>query len=105
MNLREFSATVAVLGIPAVYGYYTEDKAPPYIAYRSTEKNCIYADGIVVYSDEWMVLEFVSRNRDLDAERSIEAFLTIHGIAFDSPECFFDEKQKIHITQYEFHLE
>ena len=105
MNLREFAATVALLGIPAVYGYYMEEKTPPYLAYRSTTKNVLHADGIVVYSEEWVTLEFVSRNRDLDAERSIEAFLTIHGIAFDSPECFFDEKQKIHIVRYEFQLE
>ena len=105
MTLQDFADAIMELDIPSVYGYYTDDKAPPYIAYRATEKNCIYADGIVVYSEEWMVLEYVSRNRDLNTERALEMFLTVSKIPFSAPECFFDEKQKIHITQYEFQLE
>lgn len=105
MTLQDFAEAIMELDIPSVYGYYTEDKAPPYIAYRATEKNCIYADGIVVYSEQWMVMEYVSRSRDLATERELEMFLTVSKIPFAAPECFVDEKQKIHITQYEFQLE
>ena len=105
MTLQEFAAAIAELDIISVYGYYNDEKTTPYIAYRATEKNCIYADGIVVYSEEWIVLEFVSRNRDLDTEHMIEMFLTSCKIPFSTPECYFDEKQKIHITAYEFQLD
>lgn len=107
MTLQEFAQVITALGIPAVYGYYNDEnpQKPPYLAYRATEKNVIHADGIVVYAEEWCVLEFISRYRDLTTERLIETMLTENGIAFGSPECYFDEKQKIHITAYSFMLE
>lgn len=107
MTLQEFAQVITTLGIPAVYGYYNDEnpQKPPYLAYRSNEKNVIHADGIVVYAEEWCALEFISRYRDLTMERLIENLLTGYGIAFDSPECYFDEKQKIHITAYSFMLE
>lgn len=105
MTLEEFSALIGTIGIEAVYGYYKEAQAAPYITYAATEKNCIYADSRCIYSEDWIVLRLVSQVRDTAAEALIENLLTENGLAYGDPELDFDEKQGIHTTIYYFQLE
>lgn len=105
MTLTEFGAAVAEIGIPAVYGYHREETAPPYIAYASTLRNVIYADGVVVYSEEWVELKLVTKSRSIEAENSIELLFNQNGLQYDDPEFVFDEKQGIHTATYYFQLE
>ena len=76
MTLEEFGALIGTIGIEAVYGYYKEAQAAPYITYAATEKNCIYADGRCIYSEDWIVLRLVSQARDTASEALIEQTLT-----------------------------
>lgn len=105
MTLEEFGALIGTIGIEAVYGYYKEAQAAPYITYAATEKNCIYADGRCIYSEDWIVLRLVSQARDTASEALIEQTLTDSGLAYGDPELDFDEKQGIHTTIYYFQLE
>lgn len=105
MTLAEFSAVISTLNIPAVYGYYKKPQDAPYIAYTATEKNMIHADGVVVYSEDWIELLLVTKTRDLEKERAIETLLNYNGIAFDVPILDFDETQKIHTASYSFMLQ
>ena len=104
MTLAEFNSLISTLSIPAVYGYYKNAQATPYIAYTAVEKNVVHADGIVVYSEPWVELKLYTANRDLTAEESVESLLTQNGIAFDVPDLIFDEAQGIHIATYYFPL-
>lgn len=104
MTLETFGELIASLEIPAVYGYYKNERATPYIAYVAVEKNVIHADGVVVYSEPWIQLQLITQTRDLTAEVSVEELLTENGIAFDVPDLDFDEKQGIHIATYNFPL-
>ena len=104
MTLEAFGAAIANLPLPAIYGPYQDAQAVPYISYTAYERNVIHADGIVIYGEEWIVLQLVTRSRDLTAETLIETFLTSNGIPFDDPDYQFDEKQKIHTTTYYFML-
>ena len=105
MTLEEFHAVIEQIGIPAVYGAYQENQAAPYIAYQSINRNVIHADGIVVYSEEWVELRLVTKYRDLESERIIENLLTGNGIAFDYPDFDFDDTQMVHIVTYTFMLQ
>ena len=105
MNLEEFGALIGTIGIEAVYGYYKEAQAAPYITYAATEKNCIYADGRCIYSEDRIVLRLVSQARDTASEVLIEQMLTDNVLAYGDPELDFDEKQGIHTTIYYFQLE
>lgn len=102
MTLEEFYAAISSLDITAVYGPYKANQATPYITYEATEKNCIHADGIVVYAEDWIVLQLVTKSRDIEKERSVEGFLTSNGISFDVPDFEYDETQHIHIATYNF---
>ena len=105
MTLEEFGTLIGTIGIEAVYGYYKESQAAPYITYAATEKNCIYANSRCIYSEDWIVLRLVSQARDTEAEALIEQMLTDNGLAYGDPEFEFDEKQGIHTTIYYFQLE
>ena len=105
MTLEEFGALIRTIGIEAVYGYYKEAQAAPYITYAATEKNCIYADGRCIYAEDWIELRLVSQGRDTGAEALVENLLTGNGLAFGDPELDYDEKQGIHTVTYYFQLE
>lgn len=105
MTLEEFGAAIATLNLPAVYGYYKKSQAAPYIAYTATEKNTLHADGVVVYSEDWIELLLVTKSRDIAKEQEIESLLTSHGISFDVPILDFDEAQSIHTASYSFMLQ
>ena len=104
MTLSDFGTLIAELNIPSVYGPYQNAKSVPYVSYTAQDRNVIHADGIVIYGEEWIVLQLVTRSRDLTSETLIETFLTSNGIPFDDPDYQFDEKQKIHTTTYYFML-
>lgn len=106
MTLAEFGAAIAAsLNIPAYYGPLQDSTAVPYISYTAAEHNVIHADGIVVYSEEWIELRLVTKARDIVQEKLVENFLTSNGIAFYDPDFQFDEKQHIHTVYYTFMIE
>ena len=104
MTLAELKTAIAGLKIPYVYGYMPDRQTCPYIAYSSTTRNAIHADGVVVYCEEWIVLRFVSQKRDTTTEAAIEEMLTSNGISFDDPDLAFDDKQQIHTATYFFQI-
>lgn len=104
MTLEEFGALIAALNVPAIYGPYQNAQATPYISYSAIEKNVIYADGRVIYGEDWIELRLVTGSRDLTLERMIEQLLTDNGISFDYPDFEFDESQRIHTAYYNFML-
>ena len=104
MTLAALKTAIAGLKIPYVYGYVPENQACPYIAYSATTRTAIHADGVVVYCEEWIVLQYVSKKRDLTTEAAIEKTLTDNGIPFDDPDLAFDAKQEIHTATYFFQI-
>lgn len=105
MTLEEFGALIAALNVPAIFGPYKKAQETPYISYYAIEKNVIYADGRVIYGEDWIELRLVTESRDLSLERAVEQLLTDNGIAFDYPDFEFDEKQRVHIATYAFLLQ
>ncbi len=105
MTVEDFGGLIAALDIPSRYGHFKNAKAVPYIVYTVIEKNAVYADGIVVYSEPWIELLLCTESRDTAAEAEIERMLTDAGIAFEVYDMAYDEKEGIHITSYSFQLE
>lgn len=105
MTLEEFGVMIASLNIPAIFGPYNNAQATPYISYYAIEKNVIYADGRVIYGEDWIELRLVTESRDLSLERAVEQLLSDNGIAYDYPDFAFDQKQRIHTATYAFLLQ
>lgn len=86
------------------YGSFPDNVKPPYISYRSTEDNPIFADGIKVYSEEQVTLDLITCKRDLCLECKLDKLFGNNNVAikksFD-----FNEEQQIHIVTYEFTAE
>lgn len=105
MTLEEFGNLIGTLGISAIYGPYQDAKACPYITYNAIEKNVIHADGRVIYGEDWIELKLITHSRDLEKEQQVEKLLTDNGIAFDYPDFYFDEKERIHTAAYNFMIQ
>jgi len=104
MTLEEFKSAVAALKLPFAYGSLRDGQATPYISYYSTSRNQIYADGVAVYSEEWVTLQLVTAKRDLTNEAAVLAMLAENGITFDAPSYDFDEKEHVHIMTVFFQI-
>lgn len=104
MTLEGLKTEIAKLGIPYSYGYFEGEQPPKYIVYNETQRNVIFADGVPVYSEAWIVLYLVTKNRDLVAESAIYQMLMGNKIPFDDPEYVFDEEQRLHISTFYFTL-
>ena len=104
MTLEELSEKVAALNIPYTYGYFENEQHPAYIAYHEILRNVIFADGVAVHWDPWIMLTFVSTHRDLTSEQKIHEMLRENKLPFDTPEYEFDEEQGVHITTFNFSI-
>ena len=105
MTLEAFGAAITNLPIPAIYGPYQNEQAVPYIAYTAIQRNCIYADSIVIYGEDWIDLQLITQKRSLELEAIVENFLTSNGIAFDDPDFYVNDEQHMHNATYSFMLQ
>ena len=104
MTLPELKTEIAKIGIPYCYGYFDGEQPPKYIVYQESLRNVIWADGVPVYSEPWIVLYLISKNRDLVAESAIYQMLMGNKVPFDDPEYIFDEEQHLHIVTFNFSI-
>ena len=102
MTLEELKTLVSGIGLPYAYGYFKDKQPPAYIVYFETQRNAIYADGIVVYSEPFICLQLFTKSRSIATERLIEGALSANQIAYDSPDYEFDETQGVHVATYYF---
>lgn len=86
------------------YGDLPENVEPPYISYHAEEENAIFADGKKVYADEVIILNLITKKRDLRLEAEIDAmFCRTETQA--TKQYQFDSNQNIHIVTYSFTAE
>lgn len=104
MTLAELKTAIAALSIPYAYGYFEGEQPTKYIVYNEELRNCIYADGVVVYSEPTITLQLISRHRDLTAEAAITKMLDDNQISYDFPEFYYDEEQSVHVASFVFRI-
>lgn len=104
MTLEGLKTEIAKLGIPYSYGYFDGEQPPKYIVYNETMRNVIWADGVPVHWDPWIVLYLVSQYRDQIAEAAIFSMMKENKLPFDDPEYIFDEEQRLHIVTFYFSI-
>lgn len=83
------------------YGYFPENQEVPYIAYYATEANPIYSDGQIIYSEDSVTMNLVTRYRDLAAESYIDRMLRECGVQY-AKTYEIDGEQKTHTVTYQF---
>lgn len=102
MTLQELNAILGnIPNVGHVYGNFPENQEVPYIVYTATQENPIYSDGVIIYSEESITLNLVTRYRDLSAEAYIGRLLCDHGVQY-ATRFESDPDQKTHTVIYEF---
>lgn len=104
MTLAQLKTAIDALKIPYAYGYFDGKQPPKYIVYQESQRNCIYADGVVVYSEPVITLQLISKHRDLTAEQAIIKMLNDNQLAYDDPEYYFDEEEGVHVATFFFQI-
>lgn len=98
-NLNEMSRKFCNIGF--CYGNFPDNQNPPYIAYQTTESNNIVADGRVIYSEEIVEMQLMTKQRDLALEKIVEAMLSREETTYAKSNEMMAE-QKICIVTYRF---
>lgn len=102
MTLQDLNKILdGIEGVGHCYGYFPENQELPYIAYSAENMLPIFSDGRIVYSEESITMNLVTRYRDLSAESYIDSMLTKYCVQF-SKNYEIDDEQKTHTVVYQF---
>lgn len=94
----------ALQNIGRCYGPFPDEQEVPYITYKATQQNPIYADGQLVYASETVSLELVTKRRDLRLENVIQGILMDEHVSYEMS-MDFDETNGIHTATFTFETE
>lgn len=93
------------VGFPATYHHFEEGQSPepPFLAYLYPDTNHFSADGIVYQGINKLRIELYTNEKDLDAERKLEAVLKKYGFFYQKPEEYL-ETEKMYEVIYEMEV-
>lgn len=94
----------ALQNIGRCYGPFPDEQELPYITYKATQQNPVYADGQIVYASETVILELVTKRRDFRLENVIQCILMDEHVIYEMS-MDFDEENGIHTATFTFETE
>lgn len=102
MTEVEIAQMIKSIGYPVAYHHYAEGQEPskPYIVYLYPGSNNFSADGIVYQSVNQLDIELYTENKNLAAEKAVEAVLKEHGFFYEKSESYL-ETEKMFEVLYE----
>lgn len=101
MTLPEIKEILKTTGFPVSFGNWPEAQAPsmPYIVYTTEETNSFFADGIVYYSDENIIVDLYTNKKDLEAEQLVDN--TLLHFSYTKNQAYLSD-EKCWVTTYQF---
>lgn len=102
MTEVEIAQMIKSIGYPVAYHHFAEGQEPskPYIVYLYPGSNNFSADGIVYQSANQIDIELYTENKNLAAEKAVEAVLKEHGFFYEKTESYL-ETEKMFEVLYE----
>lgn len=102
MTEVEIAQMIKSIGYPVAYHHFAEGQEPskPYIVYLYPGSNNFSADGIVYQSVNQIDIELYTENKNLAAEKAVEAVLKEHGFFYEKTESYL-ETEKMFEVLYE----
>ncbi len=99
MTIKELYAGLIGLGYPVAYSHFSEGNVPdpPFITYFCSGTNNFSADGIAYCKIDEFDIELYSRNKDLDAEKKIEDWLTQKDLFYEKTEYYIESEKMIQV--------
>ena len=103
MTFAELNQRLKSTGLPVTYRAWEEGEAPamPYVCYRSTGSDGLYADAEMYLTWDLTRVELYTRLKDLAAEAKVEAALK--GIRWEKTETYIDT-EKCYMILYEIEV-
>lgn len=102
MTEVEIAQMIKSIGYPVAYHHFAEGQEPskPYIVYLYPGSDNFPADGIVYQSVNQLDIELYTENKNLAAEKAVEAVLKEHGFFYEKSESYL-ETEKMFEVLYE----
>ena len=74
MQLKEIKEILELTGLPVSFNNWPKDKAPamPYIVFSTEETNPFYADGLVYFLLENIIVYLYTKNKDEKTEQKVD---------------------------------
>ena len=103
MELQELKERLEQTGFPVAYYSFPENEAPPlpFICYLVTGSDNFAADGVVYAKALQIQIELYTREKDLQAEESVEAALS--EFVWNKTESYIDS-EKCYQIAYEIEV-
>ena len=106
MTISDFYEKVSeALEIPITYREFSEEESKtldtPYAVYFVDEVENLEADNIVYWTQNVVMLEIYTDNKDLDLEIKVETFLNENELIWTKGEDYIPE-EKLNVVYYRF---
>lgn len=96
-----FTQMIREAGFPTAEGEFRADAKPPYIVWEH-DGDTVCADSRVVYIDGVYSVYLAVGRGDEESEKTLEAVLDAHGIAYTKERSWIGGKQMIYLCEYQF---
>lgn len=105
MTEKEVCQMVESIGYPTSYHHFDEGEEPekPYLVYLYPKSHNFAADGAVYQAVNELDIELYTKNKDLNAEKKVEAVLKEHGFFYEKTESYL-ESEKMFEVLYEMEV-
>lgn len=103
MELEKLKALLEGTGLPVTYLAWPEGQAPalPFLCYLAKDTDCLYADGEVYYTYDYVVVELYTEYKSPVAEQTVEQALK--GYHWKKSQDYL-KSEKCFITIYEIEV-
>lgn len=105
MTEQEIFEIIKTVGFPVAYHHFEEGQEPkkPYLVYLYPKTNNFSADGIVYQGIFQLHIELYTKEKDVEAERKVEAVLREHGFFYERTEGYITS-EKMYEVLYEMEV-
>lgn len=104
MTLEELNTILNSTGYPVAYYQFNETPSFPCIVYKVNGKNNIVADDSVYKSFKNIGIELFCKNKDLEAEETLESVLNENNIIYSFTDVGRIEDESLYEVTYDIQI-
>lgn len=99
MTETEVFQIIKSIGFPVAYHHFAEGQEPgkPYIVYLYPGTNNFSADGKVYQDINQLDIELYTKEKNLEAEKAVEAVLKEHGFFYEKTELYLETESMFEV--------
>lgn len=103
MTLKEVSQMITSCGFACRYSHFSKTPNPPYVVYYYPSENDVFSDDSNYVNRRQLFVELFTKNKDFEAESTIEAALKSNGLTWYKQTDFLND-ERLFQTTYEMEV-